>query len=97
MPQKFNPRKIGVGFEYTGNCYIQPGTIVQQVKAFTVTPPVGPVDPDRSTVVATPSSVRADGAAFATVTVTLKDATGWPVGGKDVSLAKTHILYIITR
>lgn len=46
----------------------------------------GPVSATRSTVVATPATVGADGASPATVTVTLLDAQGNPVSGKEVSL-----------
>lgn len=82
-------QKIGVGNQYSGSQYLPKGTVVTQVRAFTVTPPLGPVDPDVSTVLATPSSVRADGSAFATVTVTLKDANGYPIMNKAVTLDKT--------
>ena len=42
-----------------------------------------------STVVASPSSVLADGSTTATLTVTLKDADNNPVAGKTVTVAKT--------
>ena len=54
-----------------------------------VTFEAGLVNADQSTVVASPASVTANGTATSTITVTLKDAYGNPVAGKDVSLAKT--------
>ena len=53
----------------------------------TVTP--GPSVGGNSTVSASPTSVIADGSTTSTITVTLKDASGNPVAGKTVSLAKT--------
>jgi hypothetical protein len=50
-------------------------------------PPPGPVNADASTVAAAPAAVPADGSTLSTVTVTLKDAIGVPVPGKDVTLA----------
>lgn len=47
----------------------------------------GPVSETRSTVIASPATVNADGASPATVTVTLLDAMGNPISGKEVSLA----------
>lgn len=47
----------------------------------------GPVDAARSTVEVSPANVPADGSSSATVTVTLRDATGTPVAGIDVHLA----------
>lgn len=49
----------------------------------------GPVSASASTVVATPASVVADGVASATITVTLRDASGNPVSGKNVVLSST--------
>ncbi len=46
----------------------------------------GPVSTSTSTVSASPTSVVADGATTSTVTVTLKDSGGNPVGGKAVSI-----------
>src|SRR5205085_1385974 len=46
----------------------------------------GPVSAGASTVAASPSSVVADNSTTSTITVTLKDAQGNPVAGKDVSL-----------
>lgn len=43
----------------------------------------------QSTVAASPPSVLADGISTSTVTVTLLDANGFPVSGKNVTLAKT--------
>ncbi|MBI4575685.1 MAG: Ig-like domain-containing protein [Planctomycetes bacterium] len=46
------------------------------------------VDPERSTVEASPAgNVPADGSAFATLAVTLRDAFGNAVAGKDVALS----------
>jgi hypothetical protein len=42
--------------------------------------------PTKSTVTASPSSVPDDGSTASTVTVTLKDGSGNPVGGKTISL-----------
>jgi hypothetical protein len=50
----------------------------------------GPVSGDRSTVVASTPAVSADGSSPAAVTVTLRDALGNPVSGKDVSLASSR-------
>ena len=46
-------------------------------------------DADQSTVMASPPSVVADGSSTSTVTVTLRDANGYPVSGKEVSLVNT--------
>jgi len=50
---------------------------------------LGPVDITVSTVAASPTTVVADGALTSTITVTLKDAAGFAVAGKDVTLANT--------
>ena len=50
---------------------------------------VGEADPAASTVEASPSSAVADGAAASTITVSLKDANGFPVEGHDVTLSNT--------
>ena len=81
--------KIAFGFEFSGNHYIQPGTIVQQVKAFTVSYPVGDPSAGNSTVVATPAAMPANGTDTSTVTVTLKDAANNRVAGKEVTLSYT--------
>ncbi|MCH7228416.1 Ig-like domain-containing protein [Haloferula sp. A504] len=52
-------------------------------------PAAGTVDADTSTVEASPSAVLADGTSASTITVTLKDASGVPVGSEDVTLANT--------
>jgi len=49
--------------------------------------PPGAVDAGTSTVSAAPTAVPADGTTTSTITVTLKDAGGIPVAGKDVSLS----------
>ncbi len=56
-----------------------------------VTFTVGAVNAGTSTVVASPDVVPADGSDAATITVTLKDATGNGVPGKNVSLAITTV------
>ena len=81
--------KIAFGFEFSGNHYIQPGTIVQQVKAFTVSYTVGNPSAGNSTVVATPAAMPANGTDTSTVTVTLKDAANNRVAGKEVTLSYT--------
>lgn len=81
--------RIAFGFEFSGNHYIQPGTIVQQVKAFTVSYPVGNPSAGNSTVVATPAAMPANGTDTSTVTVTLKDAANNRVVGKEVTLSYT--------
>ena len=48
---------------------------------------VGPADAGLSTVTASPSSVVANGTTTSTITVSVKDANGFPVSGKDVTLA----------
>ena len=54
----------------------------------TVTFTPDPVSPGKSTVVASPASVLADGATASTITVTLNDAGARPVTGRMVSLSK---------
>ncbi|QTN32338.1 Ig-like domain-containing protein [Akkermansiaceae bacterium] len=49
----------------------------------------GPVNAGTSTVVASPTSVPADGTTSSTITITLRDASGNPVPNEGVSLAKT--------
>nr|MCU0780868.1 Ig-like domain-containing protein [Akkermansiaceae bacterium] len=48
---------------------------------------VGPVNAGLSTVVASPAAVVANGTATSTITVSLKDANGFPTAGKEVTLA----------
>ena len=50
----------------------------------------GAVSTSQSTVVASPTSVTADGSTPSTITVTLNDANNNPVSGKTVTLAKTR-------
>jgi hypothetical protein len=50
----------------------------------------GPVSGDSSTAVASTPAVSADGSSPAAVTVTLRDALGNPVSGKEVSLASSR-------
>src|SRR5205823_3735733 len=61
-------------------------TTVSQTAAVAFT--TGPVSASGSGVVASPTSLVADGSAASTVTVTLRDAYGHPVSGKDVTLAQ---------
>src|SRR5204862_434041 len=49
---------------------------------------VGGVSSSVSTVVASPTSVVADGSTTSTITVTLKDPNSNPVSGKTVTLTK---------
>ena len=56
---------------------------------FQTVPVAEPVDAGKSTVVASPTSVPADGSSTSTITVTLKDASGLLVVGEDVTLANT--------
>jgi hypothetical protein len=46
----------------------------------------GPVDPAESSVVASPTSVSANGITTSTITVTVKDSEGNPLSGRTVSL-----------
>jgi len=78
---------LGFGYEYTGNCFVPRGTIVEQVKAFTVSYTVGAPDAGTSTVAVSPATMRANGTDTSTVTVTLKDAAGYRVAGKEVTLS----------
>jgi hypothetical protein len=71
-------------FTLTGNASTQLNAI--QVRD---TATAGPVSATTSTVVASPTSVAADGSTTSTVTVTLKDASNLPVSGKTVTLAQT--------
>jgi hypothetical protein len=79
--------RLGFGFEYTGNSYVPKGTIVEQVKAFTVSYTVGAPNAGTSTVVASPTTMTANGTETSTVTVTLKDAAGNVCAGKEVTLS----------
>lgn len=74
----FTATIYGDDFTHLGPAGIQ----IREVEAV-----VGPVDPAVSTVAASPVLVPADGTSTSTVTVTLKDAIGLPVAGKQVTLA----------
>ena len=50
----------------------------------------------QSTVVASPPAVLANGSSASTITVTLRDANGYPVSGKNVTLANTGGLQAAT-
>lgn len=60
--------------------------VVTQTATVTFVP--GAASSSASTVVASPTSVPADGSSVSTVTVTLKDAYGHPVSGKTITVAK---------
>ncbi len=51
--------------------------------------PAGPVNAGQSTVDASPAAVLADGTSTSTITVTLRDSVGTPVGSEGVTLANT--------
>lgn len=89
IPAAVKPQYISIGMNVNGNMYMPFGSLISQVRAFNVIPQVKPVDPVRSTVVASPASAWADGSAVSLITVTLRDADGLLVPGKDVSLAVT--------
>ena len=56
------------------------------------------VDPGNSTVTVDPPIVTADGIAFGTITVTLRDGLNQPIAGRAVSLASTRgALDVITQ
>ncbi len=56
----------------------------------------GPTDPTHSTIVATPSSVPADGSSTSTILITLEDVNGNPVAGSTVRLSPGNGSSIIT-
>ena len=60
------------------------------IQTASVTFTAGAVATASSSVVAAPSSVKADGSSTSTITVTLKDATGNAVAGKTVTLASSR-------
>ena len=62
------------------------GTAIFQTAGVTFT--AGPVSASRSTVAASPASIPA-GSSTSTITVTVKDANGNPIGGATVALAAT--------
>jgi hypothetical protein len=74
----FTARVYGKGFNHGG---------IAGFQILEVDTVVGAVDPDVSTVVASPVYVPADDSSTSTVTVTLKDSIGIPVPGKNVTLA----------
>ena len=55
-----------------------------------VSPPVGPVSAETSTIVASPNSIPANGTTTTTITVSLQDANGNPVTGKTVTLTSSR-------
>ena len=58
--------------------------------------PPGPVSAATSTVSASPAAVPADGTSPSTITVTLRDAGGSPVAGKEVALSGNRSATITT-
>jgi hypothetical protein len=70
-----------------GDDYTHMGPAGIQIRE--VTAVAGEVSAVVSTVVAAPTAIAADGSSTSTVTVTLRDASGLPVSGKDVTLANT--------
>jgi hypothetical protein len=57
---------------------------------------VGPGNAGTSTLAASPVNVAADGSSTSTITVTLKDAAGFPAAGREVSLAAGTVNPTIT-
>lgn len=56
------------------------------------------VDPNNSTVTVDPPIVRADGVAFSTITVTLRDGDNQPLAGRVVSIASSRgALDVVTQ
>ena len=64
------------------------GTNATKTGTASLTVNVGAVSAGTSTVTASPASVVANGTTTSTITVTLKDTSDNPVGGKTVTLAK---------
>jgi hypothetical protein len=72
---------------------IASGTVITQTATVTftsATPTPGPVSASRSSVYATPSSVTADGSSYATVSVTVRDASDNLLSGKTVVLTSNR-------
>lgn len=61
-------------------------TTIDQRPTVTFTPPPSP---DASTMVASPPTVAADGTSTSTISVTLADGSGKPLGGKQLCLTQT--------
>jgi len=90
---KFGQYAIGT---FTANDTTQPiaftapsDGIVNAIQVRDVTPSPA-ADAANSTVAASPTSVASDGVVPSTITVTLKDASNNPVGGKTVTLASSR-------
>jgi len=65
---------------------------------FTATATVGVVSATQSTVSASPSSINTStGAVTSTITVTARDASGFPVSGRAVTLAATGTGVVLTQ
>src|SRR6185436_19501069 len=75
---------------YTATDSVDYSPTVTIVQTATVVYTTTGVSVGTSTVVASPSSVQADGTSISTVTVTLKDQFGAPVSGKTVSLTSSR-------
>ncbi len=69
------------------------GTSITQTAAVTftaVTPTLGPVSASRSSIYATPSSVTANNSSYATIYVTVRDASDNLLSGKTVTLSSSR-------
>jgi hypothetical protein len=77
----------GRGGLFVGGEFITAGTIPSSHIAVWALPAT-PVSAAASTMSATPVAVRADGIATSTITVTVKDAAGFGIPGRSVSLAR---------
>ncbi len=74
----------GVQYAYNNASLTPAGRVVRFAPSGVST---GSTDPGQSTVVASPTTVPADGTTTSTVTVTLKNVVGGPVPGKTVTLS----------
>ncbi len=63
------------------------GVTLAASPSFTWNPTVSPVDPAQSTVTTSGSPAPADGVTSITVSVTLKNSVGNPIGGKNISIS----------
>jgi len=86
----FSVRSSSEGLEtFTATNVTDSNMVITQTASvnFQEVVPVGPVDAGNSSVVASSSSISANGIATSTITVTLKDSNGALVVGEDVTLA----------
>ncbi len=72
--------------EFTATNVTDSNLVLYQTATVTFEP-VGTIDPDTSTVVASLPDVPADDSTTSTITVTLRNSLGDPVSGKNVSLS----------